>query len=155
MKPDLSSVGIRDVTFGKGVRVIEPVNLYGCTIGDECFIGPFVEIQKGAVVGCRVRIQSHTFVCDLVTIGDDCFIAHGVMFINDTFSTGGPTGGRRELWKPTVIGINVSIGSNATILPVHICDRAVVGAGAVVTKDITEPGIYAGNPARKLKDLPR
>lgn len=155
MKPDLSSVGIRDVTFGKSVRVIAPVNLYECTIGDECFIGPFVEIQKGAVVGCRVRIQSHTFVCDLVTIGDDCFIAHGVMFINDTFSIGGPTGGRRELWKSTVIGNNVSIGSNATILPVHICDRAVVGAGAVVTKDITEPGIYAGNPARKLKVLPR
>jgi acetyltransferase-like isoleucine patch superfamily enzyme len=85
-----------------------------------------------------------------VTIGDDCFIGHGVMFINDTFSGGGPAGGDASKWKTTQIGSHVSIGSNATILPVQICDRVVIGAGAVVTKDITETGVYAGNPAKKL-----
>lgn len=154
MTPELVYAGIRDVTFGKGVRVVSPVNLYECTFGDGCFIGPFVEVQRGVVVGRRVRIQSHVFICELVTIGDDCFISHGVMFINDTFSRGGPAGGRRELWKSTVIGNHVSIGSNATILPVRICDQTVIGAGAVVTKNIAEPGIYVGNPAKRLRDLP-
>ena len=86
-------------------------------------------------------------------MGDDCFIGHGVMFINDAFSKGGPAGGDKSLWKPTVLGSRVSIGSNATILPVRIADRVVVGAGAVVTKDLDEPGVYAGNPARKLRGL--
>ena len=142
------SVGIRDVHFGKNVRIIEPVNLYGCTIGDACFIGPFVEIQKGVTVGSRTRVQSHSFLCELVEVGEDCFIGHGVMFINDTFATGGPAGGREELWRSTRIGNRVAIGSNATILPVTVCDGAVIGAGAVVTRNIDKPGIYAGNPAR-------
>jgi acetyltransferase-like isoleucine patch superfamily enzyme len=146
---------IRDVTFGRNVIVVEPVNLYECFIDDECFIGPFVEIQRGVRIGKRTRIQSHTFICELVTIGEDCFIAHGVMFINDTFQSGAPARGRPDLWKPTVVGNRVCIGSNATILPVRIVDGVVIGAGSVVTKDITEPGIYAGNPARKLRDLPR
>jgi acetyltransferase-like isoleucine patch superfamily enzyme len=144
---------IRDVQFGANVTVVEPVNLYECSIGQDCFIGPFVEIQKGVKVGSRTRVQSHTFICELVTIGEDCVIAHGVMFINDLFSEGGPAKGRMDLWKSTLIGNNVSIGSNATILPVKICDRAVIGAGAVVTKDITQPGFYTGNPARLLRKL--
>ena len=144
---------IRDVAFGQRVTVVEPVNLYECSIGDDAFIGPFVEVQKGVSIGARTRVQSHTFVCELVSIGDDCFIAHGVMFINDLFATGGPAG-KPELWKETRIGNRVSIGSNATILPVNICDGAVIGAGAVVTRDITQPGIYVGNPARLLRELP-
>ncbi len=145
--------GIVNVTFGENVTVVEPVNLYGCTIGDEAFIGPFVEIQKEAAVGKRTRVQSHAFICELVTIGDDCFISHGAMFINDLFELGGPAQGRRDLWRPTKIGNKVSIGTNSTILPVTICDNVVIGAGSVVTKDIKEPGIYAGNPARLLRRL--
>lgn len=156
--PDASSptrhtVGIRDVTFGARVTVIEPANLYGCRIGDDSFVGPFVEIQAGVTIGARCRIQSHSFICELVSIGDDCVVAHGVMFINDLFETGGPARGRRELWRETRIGNNVSIGSNATILPVSICDNAVIGAGAVVTHDIETPGVYAGNPAHLIRQL--
>jgi acetyltransferase-like isoleucine patch superfamily enzyme len=151
--PSLKSVGIVDVNFGKNVTVIEPVNLYGCSIGDDCFIGPFVEIQRDTTIGKRCRVQSHAFICELVTIGDDCFISHGAMFINDLFSLGAPAQGKRELWRNTVIGNRVSIGTNATILPVNICDHVVIGAGAVVTASITEPGIYAGNPARLLRRL--
>jgi len=141
------------VTFGEKVTVQQPVNLYGCTIGDGAFIGPFVEIQRGVVIGKRCKIQSHAFVCELVTIGDDCVVSHGVMFINDLFSTGGPALGNRELWRATAIGNHVSIGTNSTILPVKICDHVVIGAGSVVTKDITQSGIYAGNPARLLRRL--
>ena len=133
------------------VHIVQPVNLYGCTIGDNCFVGPFTEIQQNAVIGKRTKIQSHSFVCEMVTIGDDCFIGHGVMFINDLFETGAPAAGNKDAWKKTRIGNHVSIGSNATILPVDICDKAVIGAGAVVTKDILIPGTYAGNPARLLK----
>jgi acetyltransferase-like isoleucine patch superfamily enzyme len=142
--------GIVEVVFGKGVTVVQPVNMYGCEIGDHCFIGPFVEVQKQVTVGSRTKIQSHTFICELVTVGDDCFIGHGVMFINDLFLDGKPAGGDASKWKATKIGNNVSIGSNATILPVNICDKAVIGAGAVVTRDIMEPGVYAGNPAKKI-----
>ena len=150
--PELRSIGIVDVKFGENVTVVQPVNLYGCTIGSETFVGPFVEIQKGAKIGKHCRIQSHSFICELVTIGDDCFVSHGAMFINDRFDRGGPAD-TREVWRATKIGNRVSIGTNATILPVTICDRAVVGAGAVVTKDITEPGIYVGNPSRLLRRL--
>jgi acetyltransferase-like isoleucine patch superfamily enzyme len=144
---------IRDVVFGAGVKVMAPSNIYDCSIGDGCFIGPFVEIQKGAVIGARTRVQSHSFVCELVTIGEDCFIGHGVMFVNDRFATGGPARGRRELWESTTIGNNVSIGSNATIMPVSICNDVVIGAGAVVTRSIATPGIYAGVPARLIKKI--
>jgi acetyltransferase-like isoleucine patch superfamily enzyme len=150
-RPELHQAQIRDVKFGARVKVVEPCNLYECRIGDDCFIGPFTEIQKGAVIGARTRVQSHAFICELVTIGEDCFVSHGVMFINDTFATGGPSGRRRDLWRETVIGNRVSIGSNATILPVRIVNDVVIGAGATVTKDITEPGTYAGNPARRLR----
>jgi acetyltransferase-like isoleucine patch superfamily enzyme len=152
-RPTILTAQIRDVVFGTGVKLVEPVNLYECRIGDGCFIGPFVEIQKGAVVGHRTRIQSHTMICELVEIGDDCFIGHGVMFTNDTFAIGGPAYSRQDLWRPTRIGNRVSIGSNATILPVNICDGVVIGAGAVVTRNIETPGIYAGNPARFLRKI--
>jgi acetyltransferase-like isoleucine patch superfamily enzyme len=144
---------IRDVAFGARVKIVEPVNLYECSIGDDCFIGPFSEIQKGVVVGHRTRVQSHSMVCELVEIGNDCFIGHGVMFTNDTFASGVPARGRMDLWRPTRIGNRVSIGSNATILPVKICDGVVIGAGAVVTRSIERPGIYAGNPARFLRKV--
>jgi acetyltransferase-like isoleucine patch superfamily enzyme len=151
--PKLLKTGLVDVTFGEGVTVVEPSNLYGCTLGERVFVGPFVEIQRDVTVGARTRVQSHTFICSLVTIGEDCFIAHGVMFINDLFEGGGPAGGAHG-WKSTRLGNRVSVGSNATILPVDICDDVVIGAGAVVTKHITQPGIYAGNPARLVRALP-
>ena len=151
--PHIRYSGIHDVSFGVNVKVNEPVNLYGCVIGDNCIVGPFTEIQKGVRIGAGCRVQSHSFICELVTIGDNCFIGHGVMFINDVWKTGRPAQGDRSLWKETVVGNNVYIGSNATILPVHICNDVVIGAGSVVTKNIVEPGFYAGNPARKLRPL--
>lgn len=144
---------IRDVAFGSNVTVVDPCNLYECLIGSNCFIGPFVEIQKGVCVGKGTKIQSHTFICELVCIGEACFVGHGVMFINDLFSEGGPAQGDQTKWKKTSIGNHVSIGSNATILPVSICDRVVIGAGAVVTKDISISGVYAGNPARLIRKI--
>ena len=149
--PKLLSSQIKNVQFGDNVKIVQPVNIYDCIIGDSCFIGPFVEIQKGVKIGDNCKIQSHTFICELVEIGDNCFISHGAMFINDLFQTGAPASGDKNLWKSTKIGNNVSIGTNATILPVNITDNVVIGAGAVVTKNITEPGIYAGNPAKKIR----
>jgi len=140
-----------DVRFGKGVKIVQPVNIYGCQIGDNTFVGPFVEIQKDVKIGNNCKIQSHSFICELVEIGDNCFIGHSVVFINDLFVEGGPANGDKTLWKKTLIGDNVSIGSNATILPIEICDNVVIGAGAVVTKNITVPGFYVGNPAKLLK----
>ena len=150
-KPRIIESQIRDVEFGENVTVVQPVNLYGFKIGNDSFIGPFVEIQKDVVIGDRCKIQSHAFVCEMVTIGNDCVISHGVMFINDLFATGGPAKGNKKLWKSTRIGNHVSIGTNSTILPVSICNHVVIGAGSVVTKDITEPGIYAGNPAKLVR----
>jgi acetyltransferase-like isoleucine patch superfamily enzyme len=151
--PTVRTSGILGVTFGERVTIVEPVNVYGCTIGSDVFIGPFVEIQRDVVVGDRTRVQSHAFICELVTIGEDCFISHGVKFVNDLFARGGPARGDKSLWRSTVIGDRVSIGTNATVLPVKICSDVVIGAGAVVTKNIDDPGTYAGNPARKLKGL--
>lgn len=145
-------VGVHhSVKLGTNVTIVEPVNIYGCNINNNCFIGPFVEIQKDVQIGNNCKIQSHSFICELVNIGNDCFIGHGVMFINDLFTDGGPARGDKSKWKSTHIGNNVSIGSNATILPVNICDNVVIGAGSVVTKDIVEAGVYAGNPAKKIK----
>lgn len=146
--PRLKQIGIRDVTFGRDVTVIEPSNLYGCAIGDESFVGPFVEVQRRVRIGARTRIQSHSFICELTEIGDDCFIGHGVMFVNDLLREG-PAYHNPETWAGAKIADHVSIGSNATILPVSICSHVVIGAGAVVSKDIVEPGIYSGVPARK------
>jgi acetyltransferase-like isoleucine patch superfamily enzyme len=153
-QPRRHQVGVRDVAVGKGVTFVEPCNIYECTLGDGCFVGPFVEIQRGVVIGARTRIQSHSFICELVAIGEDCVVAHGVMFVNDPYSSGGPARGDQSLWRATRIGNRVSIGSNATLLPVSICDDVVIGAGSVVTHDITEPGIYAGNPSRLKRSLP-
>ena len=122
-------------------------------IGNNTFIGPFVEIQKGVTLGKKTKIQSHSFICELVTIGENCFIGHGVMFINDLLSRNGPANGNKDFWKSTNINNKVSIGSNSTILPVSICSNVVIGAGSVVTKDIIEPGVYVGNPARKIKEF--
>lgn len=150
-KPIIYKSQIRDNIFGENVKIVEPVNIYEVSIGNNCFIGPFTEIQKGVIIGNNTKIQSHTFICELVTIGDNCFISHGAMFINDLFENGGPAGGDSSKWKSTKIGNKVSIGTNATILPVEICDNVVIGAAAVVTKNITEPGTYVGNPAKRLK----
>lgn len=151
IKPNIFRSRIRDVEFGRNVTVIEPSNLYECKIGNDCFVGPFVEIQKGVVIGNRSKIQSHSFLCELVIIGNDCFISHGVMFINDLFSIGGPAQGDKSLWKETHVGDHVSIGTNATILPVTICSHVVIGAGSVVTNHIIESGIYFGNPAKLMR----
>ncbi len=154
MKPEIIVSGIAsDVQFGKDVKVVAPVNLYGCKIGDNCFIGPFTEITKGVVIGNSTKIQSHSFICEGVNIGENCFVGHGVMFINDRFRQGGPARGDKSKWENTSIGDKVSIGSNATILPVTICNNVVIGAGSVVTENISEPGVYAGNPAKKLRSL--
>jgi acetyltransferase-like isoleucine patch superfamily enzyme len=152
-EPKISSSGIVDVDFGESVHVVQPVNLYGCTIGDGSFIGPFVEIQKNVQIGCRCKIQSHSFVCELVTIGDDSVVAHGVMFINDRFKSGQPAQGNKDIWEKTNIGRRVYIGSNSTILSVSICDDVVIGAGSVVTRDIVKSGVYAGNPARFIRGI--
>nr|WHW29476.1 putative N-acetyltransferase [uncultured bacterium] len=147
----VKEVAIVDVRFGDNVTVVQPANLYGCSLGDNVFVGPFTEIQKGVTIGARTRVQSHSFICELVTIGEDCFVGHGVMFTNDVFAKGGPARGDTTLWKSTRIGNRVSIGSNATILPVDICDDVVIGAGAVVTRNIEKAGIYAGVPARLVR----
>ena len=125
-------------------RISPHTNLYGCTIDEDVFVGPFVEIQSGVMVCERTIISSHSFVCSGVRIGSDCFIAHGVMFNNDKFTED------RDDWitRPTVVGNNVRIGSNATILPVTIGDNCIIGAGAVVTKDVPENTTVKGNPAR-------
>ncbi len=111
--PTLWKAEVRDVTCGDRVKIVEPANVYECTLSDDCFVGPFVEIQKGVQIGARTKVQSHSFICELVEIGEDCFVGHGVMFINDLFSNGGPARGNRTLWKKTRIGNRVSIGSNA------------------------------------------
>jgi acetyltransferase-like isoleucine patch superfamily enzyme len=144
-------VDIKDIIFGKNVKIIEPCNLYGCELADNVFVGPFCEIQDSVFIGKNTKVQSHSFICSLVSIGEDCFIGHGVMFINDKFSNGGPAMGNKDLWSSTSIGDNVSIGSNSTILPVNISSNVIIGAGSVVVKDIEEPGTYVGNPATKIK----
>jgi acetyltransferase-like isoleucine patch superfamily enzyme len=138
---------IRDCQIGEGTKVWNFVNLYECTIGREAMIGSFVEIQAGVTIGDRTRVQSHTFVCELVEIGSDVFVGHGVMFINDTM----PPQPDRSQWRTTRIEDGASIGSNVTLLPVTIGREAVVGAGAVVTKDVPPGAIVAGNPARILR----
>lgn len=145
-------VGLVNVKLGENITVVEPSNLYGCTIGDGSFVGPFVEIQSDAHIGKDCRIQSHSFICTLVKIGDHCFIGHGVTFTNDLFKEGVPSSDTKN-WLPTIIENQVSIGSGSTILPVHIVAGCVIGSGSVVTKDLHVKGVYAGNPARLLRKL--
>jgi acetyltransferase-like isoleucine patch superfamily enzyme len=146
-----------DVQLGKDVKIFSFVNLYGCVIGDESKIGAFVEIQRGAVIGRHVKVSSHTFICEGVTIEDNAFIGHGVMFINDLYPRATNEDGSVQTgddWSciPTHIGRGASIGSNATILcGVSVGDGAIVGAGSVVTKDVPANTIVAGNPARLLR----
>ncbi len=142
-----------DVVLGVGVRIFDFVNLYGCEIGDDSQIGPFVEIQRGVVIGKRVKVQSHSFICEGVTIGDEVFIGHGVMFINDKYPVSVlPEGMPLPERERTRIGRGAAIGSNATILGnVTIGVNAIVGAGSVVTHDVPENAIVAGNPARVLR----
>ena len=139
---------MKNLKLEKDVVIMTPANLYGCTLKEASFIGPFVEIQKNVVVGKRTRVSSHSFICEGVTLGNDCFVAHGVMFVNDIFSDSNGTDG----WKlrKTTVGDNVRIGSNATILPVSIGDNAIIGAGAVVTKDVAANTTVCGNPAKEI-----
>lgn len=141
--------GIVDVSAHESVRIIMPSNLYGCRLERDVFVGPFVEIQSDVHIGARTRIQSHTFICSLVEIGEDCFIGHGVVFVNDKFQQGRLS--EPCEWRRTHVADRVLIGSHATILPVEICSDTVIGAGSVVVKDILEPGFYAGNPAKKIR----
>jgi acetyltransferase-like isoleucine patch superfamily enzyme len=148
-----------DVQLGEDVRIYAFVNLYGCTIGDHTRVGTFVEIQKGAAVGRRCKISSHTFICEGVTIGDGCFIGHGVMFINDKDPRAVNAAGEPESeddWADrfveTNIGDRVSIGSGAIILGgIQIGDGALIGAGAVVTRDVKAGEVVAGVPARVMR----
>jgi acetyltransferase-like isoleucine patch superfamily enzyme len=153
VSPELRRIEISLAQCGDRVVVMEPSNIYGASICDDVFIGPFCVVQEEVTIGPRTKIQSHSFICTYVTIGSDCFIGHGVMFINDKLITG-PAGGNRSAWEPTRIGDRVSIGSNSTILPVVICDDVVIGAGSVVTSSIIESGVYAGNPARRIHHDP-
>ena len=146
-----------DVILGEGVRIYAFVNLYGCDIGDECKIGTFVEIQKGVSIGQRVKISSHSFICEGVTIADEVFIGHGVMFINDKYPRAtNPDGSTQNEsdWEliTTLVEKRASIGSNATRLGgVTIGEGAIVGAGSVVTQDVPPYTIVAGNPAKIIK----
>lgn len=147
------------VVLGRGVKIYDYVNLYGCEIGDESRIGTFVEIQKNAKIGRRCKISSHTFICEGVTVEDEVFIGHGVMFINDTYPRATAADGNLQTEKdwvvePTVVKRGASIGSGATILSrVTIGENAIVGAGSVVTKDVPPNTIVAGNPARVLRTI--
>lgn len=151
-KINLLKSQIKNIKFGKNCTIIEPSNLYECELGNDVFVGPFVEITKGVKIGDKTRVSSHSFICNLVTIGKECFIGHGVMFTNDLFKEGKIINDEKNFF-PTTISDNVIIGSNATILPVKICSGTVIGAGSVVTKDIDVKGTYAGNPARLLRKL--
>jgi len=148
-----------DVRLGAGVMLGRFINLYGCTIGDETKIGAFVEVQKGASIGRRCKISSHTFVCEGVSIGDGVFVGHGVVFINDSYPRATTPNGSLQTasdWavEPTTVGSGASIGSGATILSkVVIGEHAIVGAGSVVTHDVPPFAIVAGNPARILRVL--
>ncbi len=150
-----------DVILGRDVKISAFVNLYGCTIGNETTIGPFVEVQKNAVIGKRCKIQSHSFICEGVTIGNGCFIGHGVMFINDNYPASANKQGQLEdeddwahRFVNTHIGDNVTIGSNATVIGgINLGKGALIGAGSVVTKDVPENEIWAGNPAKLLRKL--
>lgn len=158
VNPDFARIA-PDVKLGRDVKVYAFVNLYGCEIGDETKIGTFVEIQRGARVGSRVKISSHTLICEGVSIEDEVFIGHGVMFINDRYPRAATVDGRLQVdadWTciPTFIRRGASIGSNATILcGVTVGEQAIVGAGSVVTHDVPAGVVVAGNPARVIRKL--
>lgn len=141
-----------DVILGEGVKIHNPdqVNIFGCNIGDFSFVGPFVEITRNVIIGKKCIIESHSFICDSVVLDDDVFIGHGVMFTNDLY----PQVGTQVEYLKTMVGKGVSIGSNATVIGgVTLGEYSVIGAGAVVTRDVEPYSIYAGNPAVKLKQF--
>jgi acetyltransferase-like isoleucine patch superfamily enzyme len=140
---------VRNCTIDPSARISDFVNLYECEIAADAFIGPFVEIQRGVVVGRATRVSSHTFICEGVTIGEDCFVGHGAVFTNDLFDSDRP--GDDWILRATTIGDRVRIGSNATLLPVTVGDDAIIGAGAVVTRDVPRGGVVVGNPARLVR----
>jgi acetyltransferase-like isoleucine patch superfamily enzyme len=142
--------GLIDVEFGKEVKIFGPINAYGCKIGDRTKVGPFVEIQKDVNIGEDCIISSHSFICSGVNIGNRTFVGHGVMFINDKFDSPDITNWN---FQKTEIGEDVRIGSNATILPVKIGNKSIIGAGSVVTKDVPEGSTVVGNPARITKKI--
>nr|WP_314420274.1 acyltransferase [uncultured Erwinia sp.] len=143
---------IRDVETGENVKIITPSNIYQCRLDDDVFVGPFVEIQKGCVIGRGSRVQSHSFLCENVTVGENCFVGHNVTFANDLFRSGAPNPDASS-WITITVGDNVTIGSSATVLTTEICSGAVIGAGSVVIRPVTVKGIYAGNPARLIRKL--
>lgn len=150
-----------DVKLGKGVRIFAFTNLYGCELGDDVKVGTFVEIQKGAKIGNRCKISSHTFICEGVTLEDEVFIGHNVTFVNDLFPRATNAGGGLQTeadWKciPTLVKRGASIGSGATLLcGITVGERALIGAGSVVTRDVPDFAVVAGNPARVRKVLPK
>jgi len=150
-KKIIKTSNIKNIKKGKNLQIVLPCNIYECIFGDNCFVGPFVEIQKNTKIGSNSRIQSHTFICEGVNIGSNVFVGHGVMFVNDIFKNGKRASKSNKPLLKTIIGNNVNIGSNSTILPVYICNDVTIGAGSVVTKSILTPGIYFGNPAIKKK----
>ena len=141
---------IKNCKIGLNTKIIGPVNLYDCEIGNDCFIGPFVEIQKNVVIGDLTRIQSHSFICEGVMIGKNCFIGHGTIFTNDLFDS---TDIKNWIKRKTNLGDNIRIGSNVTLLPINIGDNSIVGAGSVVTKDVLSNSIVAGNPAKIIRKI--
>ena len=134
---------MKNVKIGENTTISHFTNLYECVLGDDVFIGPFVEIQKNSSIGNKTKVSSHSFICEGVEIGENCFIAHGVMFTNDKFTE------KKEEWilRKTIIGNNVRIGSNSTILPVTIGNNVVIGAGSVVTKNVPDNCVVYGNPS--------
>lgn len=145
----LTKSQIKNVKFGKNVKIISPVNLYGCEIGDDVFIGPFVEIQKNVKIGKKSRVQSHSFICENTTIGENVFVGHGVMFVNDKIKDGKRASEKNKKLESVKIGNHINIGTNSTILPVSICNNVTIGAASLVSKDIKIKGIYYGTPAKK------
>jgi acetyltransferase-like isoleucine patch superfamily enzyme len=141
---------MKNCIISDNVQIINPVNIYGCTISKNCFIGPFVEIQKNVFIGEKTRVSSHSFICEGVEIGENVFIGHGVMFVNDIFDS--PSISEWNM-KKTIVGDNVRIGSNCTILPVKIGDNSIIGAGSVVTKDVPMNSVVAGNPAKIIRTI--
>jgi|TARA_Y100000294_G_scaffold176891_1_gene200626 acetyltransferase-like isoleucine patch superfamily enzyme len=144
---------VKDSKVGKGTKIWEFANVYGCDIGDDCNIGSYVEVQNDVKIGHRVTISSHSFICSLVTIEDDVFVGHGVMTINDIHPPSYKRTGSKDQWKKTLIKKGAVIGSNATIFPVTIGENAIVGAGAVVTKDVSDNCAVTGNPTKIINRI--